>query len=215
MIEENNSCYIEGVIAEPAEKKIEIYGEWFYETKVNVERLSGTVDTIPVTIPERLVDVGSLNVGAKLYARGQFRSYQKIRNERSRLLHTVFLIEVYTEPQNGNITNDAELIGYICKPTTFRTTPFKRDISDVFVAVNRKMYKRSDYIPCITWGRNARFASELPVGSKVRLKGRIQSRIYEKKHENGETTQEVVYELSASIIELCNDDGERQCQTIK
>lgn len=193
----NNVVYLTGRVAEEPRYSHQVFGEGFYETKVEVERLSGLVDVIPVTVSERLLGEGDFEEGKYVSVSGQFRSYNKIADGKSRLMLTVFVRETNEDlPPN---TNKIELIGYVCKPPVYRTTPFKREIADVLIAVNRA-YNKSDYIPCIAWGRNARFAEKLVVGDKVGLSGRIQSREYRKTDENGVESVRVAYEISVNRL---------------
>lgn len=193
----NNVVYLTGRVAEEPKYSHQVFGEGFYETKVEVERLSGLVDVIPVTVSERLLGEGDFEEGKYVSVSGQFRSYNKTADGKSRLMLTVFVRETNEDlPPN---TNKIELIGYVCKPPVYRTTPFKREIADVLIAVNRA-YNKSDYIPCIAWGRNARFAEKLVVGDKVGLSGRIQSREYRKTDENGVESVRVAYEISVNRL---------------
>ena len=193
----NNVVYLTGRVAEEPKYSHQVFGEGFYETKVEVERLSGLVDVIPVTVSERLLGEWDFEGGKYVSVSGQFRSYNKIADGKSRLMLTVFVRETNEDlPPN---TNKIELIGYVCKPPVYRTTPFKREIADVLIAVNRA-YNKSDYIPCIAWGRNARFAEKLVVGDKVGLSGRIQSREYRKTDENGVESVRVAYEISVNRL---------------
>ena len=193
---QNNKVYILGTVLTKAIFSHEVYGEGFYEMTVGVKRLSGQSDAIPITISERLIEANKLEIGSKLCAIGQFRSYNKIVDGKSRLMLTVFIRELCDEeyPQNPN---NITLFGYICKPPVYRTTPFEREIADLLIAVNRA-YNKSDYIPCIAWGRNARFVKNLAVGEKVALSGRIQSREYIKKISETESKTMTAYEVSIS-----------------
>ena len=196
--EKNNKVYIAGEIVSDATFSHEIYGEGFYEFFVRVMRLSGQADILPVTLSERLIQGGMLGKGKQIYALGQFRSYNKIENGRSRLMLTVFVRELLEELPDKN-PNSILLSGYICKPHIYRTTPFNREIADVLVAVNRA-YNKSDYIPCIAWGRNARFVKNLTVGDKIAISGRIQSREYQKKLSETEMKTMTAYEVSVSKL---------------
>lgn len=203
----NNVVYLTGRVAEAPKYSHQVFGEGFYETKVEVERLSGLVDVIPVTVSERLLGEGDFEEGKYVSVSGQFRSYNKIADGRSRLMLTVFVRETNEDlPPN---TNKIELTGYVCKPPVYRTTPFKREIADVLIAVNRA-YNKSDYIPCIAWGRNARFAEKLVVGDKVGLSGRIQSREYRKTDENGMESIRVAYEISVNRLAYADADGSEE-----
>lgn len=196
--EKNNKVFIAGEIISDASFSHEIYGEGFYEFFVRVMRLSGQADVLPVTLSERLIHDGMLEKGKSICALGQFRSYNKIENGRSRLMLTVFIRELLPELPDKN-PNSILLSGYICKPPVYRTTPFNREIADVLVAVNRA-YNKSDYIPCIAWGRNARFVKNLTVGDKIAISGRIQSREYQKKLSETEIRTMIAYEVSVSKL---------------
>ena len=181
----------------------EVFGEGFYEFFVKVMRLSGQADILPVTVSERLITGGELEKGKRLSAVGQFRSYNKIENGKSRLMLTVFIRELIEDDPERN-PNSILLSGYICKPPVYRTTPFNREIADVLVAVNRA-YNKSDYIPCIAWGRNARFVKTLSVGDKIAVSGRIQSREYQKKLSDTEFKTMTAYEVSVSKLAAFDD----------
>ena len=196
--EKNNKVYVMGEIVSDATFSHEVYGEGFYEFFVRVMRLSGQADTLPITISERLIQDGMLAKGKIICALGQFRSYNKLENGRSRLMLTVFVRELLDVLPDQN-PNSILLSGYICKPPVYRTTPFNREIADVLVAVNRA-YNKSDYIPCIAWGRNARFVKNLNVGDRIAISGRIQSREYQKRLSDTETRTMTAYEVSVSKL---------------
>ena len=196
--EKNNKVFISGEIITEAEFSHEVYGEGFYEMSVLVKRLSGQGDVLPVTISERLISTENLCVGATINALGQFRSYNKLVDGKSKLMLTVFIREI-VENAHAKNPNNVVLSGYICKPPVYRTTPFSREIADVLIAVNRS-YNKSDYIPCIAWGRNARFAKNLAVGEKIAISGRIQSREYQKKVADDEIKTLTAYEVSISKL---------------
>ncbi len=196
--EKNNRVYIAGEIVSDATFSHEVYGEGFYEFFIRVMRLSGQADILPITLSERLIQGGMLCKGKCICALGQFRSYNKIENGRSRLMLTVFIRELLDELPDKN-PNSILLSGYICKPPIYRTTPFNREIADLLVAVNRA-YNKSDYIPCIAWGRNARFVKNLAVGDKIAISGRIQSREYQKKLSDAEMRVMTAYEVSVSKL---------------
>lgn len=202
---ENNHLILVGKIASEKSYSHEIYGEKFYVFNLEVVRLSSTVDIIPITVSERLLTNLSLEIGKKVYVEGQFRSYNNYENERNRLILTVFAKEVAEveaqEEEKDEITNEVTLVGYICKKPIYRQTPFGREIADVLLAVNRA-YNKSDYIPCIAWGRNARFCQNMEVGTEVKLTGRVQSRIYEKKYEDGSVETRTAYEVSIASMEI-------------
>ena len=184
----------------------EVFGEGFYMVDVSVRRLSNSVDTIPVMISERLIDVESDYRGEFLMVSGQFRSYNRHDEQKNRLVLSVFAREVsfIEEELDGAKTNNILLDGYICKLPIYRKTPLGREIADLLLAVNRP-YGKSDYIPCICWGRNARFASAFEVGEHVQVLGRIQSREYVKKLSETETQKRTAYEVSVSKLE-CLDE---------
>ncbi|MBQ8177854.1 MAG: single-stranded DNA-binding protein [Clostridia bacterium] len=200
----NNSVILAGKIGKKPEYSHEVFGEGFYESVIEVERLSAQVDMIPITISERLMEEVNLEKGDNISIEGQFRSYNKLVENHSKLMLTVFVRECTDNPDEKN-ENSIELTGYICKEPIYRTTPFKREIADILVAVNRA-YNKSDYIPCIAWGRNARFASKLEVGDKINLVGRIQSREYQKVFDDGTSETRTAYEISISRISYAEDD---------
>ena len=201
--EKNNRVYFMGEIVSEATFSHEVYGEGFYEFYVKVLRLSGQADILPVTISERLIQGNNLKIGSMLCALGQFRSYNKLEGGRSRLMLTVFVREIVDIAPSKN-PNSIVLSGYICKPPVYRTTPFNREIADLLVAVNRA-YNKSDYIPCIAWGRNARFVQNLRVGDRIALSGRIQSREYQKRLSEEEVVTMTAYEVSVSKLAAFDD----------
>ena len=203
--EKNNKVYICGTVESDAVFSHEVFGEGFYELFVKVNRLSGQADLLPVTISERLLGQG-LKRGDELCALGQFRSYNKLENGKSRLMLTVFVREILENHPAKN-PNSIVLSGYICKPPVYRTTPFNREIADLLIAVNRS-YNKSDYIPAIAWGRNARFVRNLSVGDKIALSGRIQSREYQKKQPDESFVTMTAYEVSVSKLAAFDDDSE-------
>ena len=212
---ENNYLTLVGKVTGEKKFSHEIYGERFYVFDLEIPRLSGNSDIIPITVSERLVTDEMLMQGKNLLVKGQFRSYNSYENEKNRLILTVFakdVIEVEEkEDEEENemakkdmVTNEVVLIGYICKKPIYRQTPFGREIADLLLAVNRA-YNKSDYIPSIAWGRNARFCQNLEVGTKVKLVGRVQSRIYEKKYEDGTVENRVAYEVSVGSLEVVEE----------
>lgn len=196
--EKNNKVFISGEIVSDAEFSHEVYGEGFYEMNVLVKRLSGQGDILPVTVSERLITDRDLKVGVTINALGQFRSYNKLVDGKSKLMLTVFVRELLSDAPIRN-PNNIVLTGYICKPPVYRTTPFNREIADILIAVNRS-YNKSDYIPCIAWGRNARFAKNLAVGEKIAISGRIQSREYQKRVTDDDVRIMTAYEVSISKL---------------
>lgn len=200
---QNNQVYLSGQIASAPEFSHEIMGEKFYDTTVSVERLSGQSDVIPITVSDRLMEGQNFEIGNLIGLIGQFRSYNKIVDGKSKLVLRVFVRELCECDENA--PNVIELEGYVCKPPVYRTTPFKREIADLLVAVNRA-YNKSDYIPAIAWGRNARYASTFDVGDKIHLVGRIQSRIYQKSLDDGTIEERVAYEVSITRFEQEKED---------
>lgn len=200
--EKNNVAHISGKVASEPKFSHLILGEGFYDLTLKVPRLSDESDTIPVTISERLIP--EVKVGDELAIDGEFRSYNKFDGEKSKLVLTLFAKEL-TDFENDKNSNTISLTGFICKEPIYRTTPFGREICDCLIAVNRA-YNKSDYIPCIAWGRNARFVKGLEVGEKINLTGRIQSRNYQKKIDENTTENRVAYEISISSISLADTD---------
>ena len=212
---ESNYLTLVGKVTGEKEFSHEIYGERFYIFKLGIPRLSGNQDIIPITISERLIGEDGLQEGKKILVKGQFRSYNSYENEKNRLILTVFAKDIMEveekeeEEENeivrkDTITNEVVLVGYICKKPIYRQTPFGREISDILLAVNRA-YNKSDYIPCIAWGRTARFCQNLEVGSQVKVVGRVQSRNYEKKYEDGTSQTRVAYEVSIGSLEVIEE----------
>ncbi len=211
---ESNYLTLVGKVTGEKKFSHEIYGESFYTFTLSIERLSGNADMIPITVSERLINDEMLQEGKKLLVKGQFRSYNSYENERNKLILTVFakdIIELEEEQEENEIakkdmvTNEVVLVGYICKKPIYRQTPFGREIADLLLAVNRA-YNKSDYIPSIAWGRNARFSQTLEVGTKVKVVGRVQSRTYEKKHEDGSVEMKVAYEVSIGSLEVIEEN---------
>ena len=203
--EKNNKVYIYGEIVSEAVFSHEVYGEGFYEFYVKVMRLSGQADVLPVTVSERIM-TEEMKPGNTICALGQFRSYNKLEGGKSRLMLTVFIRELL-DTQPGKNPNSIILSGYICKPPVYRTTPFNREIADLLIAVNRS-YNKSDYIPAIAWGRNARFVRNLSVGDRVALSGRIQSREYQKKQPDESFVTMTAFEVSISKLAAFDDESE-------
>jgi len=202
----SNKVYLSGTVAAPPAYSHEIYGEGFYELHIAVERLSDQKDILPVTLSERLMEGRDFIQGSPIAVLGQFRSYNKISDGKSKLMLTVFVREL-TEPDESQNPNSVELCGYVCKPPIYRMTPFKREISDLLLAVNRA-YNKSDYIPCIAWGRNARFVKNVPVGAQISIKGRIQSREYQKKIDDERYETKIAYEVSVGRVESADASAE-------
>ena len=221
---ENNYLTLVGKVTGEKRFSHEIYGERFYVFNLEIPRLSGNSDIIPITVSERLIKEETLQEGHQLLVKGQFRSYNSYENEKNRLILTVFakdIVEVEEKEEDeenemvkkDTITNEVVLVGYICKKPIYRQTPFGREISDLLLAVNRA-YNKSDYIPCIAWGRNARFCQDIEVGAQVKIVGRVQSRQYEKKHDDGTVEVRVAYEVSVGSLEVIEEhDNEQEVST--
>ena len=199
---ENNQVSIVGEIISDFQYSHEVYGEGFYMVEVAVSRLSNFSDYIPLMISERLIDTSQSYIGQKVYVTGQFRSYNRHEELKNRLVLSVFVreIEFIEEETEEMKSNQILLDGYICKDPIYRKTPLGREIADILLAVNRP-YGKSDYIPCICWGRNARFAARFEVGVHVQIWGRIQSREYVKRLNEDEVEKRTAYEVSVSKIE--------------
>ncbi len=204
---ENNMATISGKVVSNVEFSHEVYGEGFYYFMLEVPRLSDSSDKIPVTISERLASKDKLIIGTIIEVEGQFRSYNSYNTEGNKLLLTVFARDIVFLEDEKKIKNPNQIYlnGYICKRPIYRTTPFGREITDILLAVNRP-YNKSDYIPCIAWGRNARFSEKLAVGDNIKVWGRIQSRTYQKKFESGEVINKVAYEVSVSKMEIAGKE---------
>ncbi|MDR2889001.1 MAG: single-stranded DNA-binding protein [Lachnospiraceae bacterium] len=203
---ENNQVVIMGEIMGDFEFSHEIFGEGFYMVDVRVERLSDSSDIIPLMVSERLINVEEDFKGQSIMVTGQFRSYNRHEERKNRLVLSVFAREIeFVEVTPENVqTNQIYLDGYICKEPIYRKTPLGREIADLLLAVNRP-YGKSDYIPCICWGRNARYASGFTVGERCAIWGRIQSREYMKKISEDQASKRVAYEVSVSKLELMEE----------
>ena len=203
---ENNQVVIMGEIVSDFSFSHEIFGEGFYMVDVKVERLSDSNDMIPVMVSERLIDVTSDYRGQNIMVTGQFRSYNRHEERKNKLVLSVFAreSEFVDETPEGSKTNQIYLDGYICKEPIYRKTPLGREIADLLLAVNRP-YGKSDYIPCICWGRNARYANNFHVGTRCEIWGRIQSREYMKKLSEDQVEKRVAYEVSVSKLELLDN----------
>lgn len=200
---ENNQVVIMGEIVSDFVFSHEIFGEGFYMVDVRVERLSDSIDIIPLMVSERLLDVNGDYKGMYIMVNGQFRSYNRHEERKNKLVLSVFAREIEFVDEIGENTksNQIYLDGYICKEPVYRKTPLGREIADLLLAVNRP-YGKSDYIPCICWGRNARFASNFEVGARCAVWGRIQSREYMKKLPDEQLEKRVAYEVSVSKLEI-------------
>lgn len=206
----NNQATVIGTIEDEFTLNHEIYAEKFYTFTLKIPRLSGTYDNIRVMISERLIMDRGYCVGDKVEISGQFRSYNCNEPDGNRLVLTVFARDIAPFNDDGaKNPNQLYLNGYICKEPVYRTTPFGREITDLLLAVNRS-YNKSDYIPIIAWGRNARFAKNLKVGDNVKIWGRIQSRNYQKRINDDETVTKTAYEVSINRMELVNDNTDEK-----
>lgn len=194
----NNKVFLNGIVVDKPIFSHETCGEGFYEVKLSVPRLSEQLDIVPIIVSEKMIK--DFNIGQEIAIKGQFRSFDKICGEKNKLILNVFAREII-EKDNTMNPNIIEITGYVCKEPIYRTTPFNREICDVLVAVNRS-YNKSDYLPCIAWGRNARFLKNAKVGSKLEIVGRIQSRNYQKKLESGEIIFKTAYEISISRVNI-------------
>ena len=216
MLEKNldtNMVTIVGRINSEKELSHEMYGERFYNIYLEVPRLSESVDLLPITISERLLVGIDIDLGQYVIIEGQLRSYNRYIESTNKLVLTIFAREIYS-PNEEELAetlrkpNEIYLDGYICKKPIYRVTPFGREITDLLVAVNRA-YNKSDYIPCIAWGRNARFCENLEVGDHIKVWGRIQSREYQKKLPTGDAETKVAYEVSITKLEFVENDNNR------
>lgn len=205
---DNNQVTIAGEIMGGFTFSHDVFGEGFYVMEISVGRLSDSNDIIPIMVSERLVDVKGDYTGMHAVVNGQFRSYNRHEESRNRLVLSVFAreIEILKEPVGETRPNYIFLDGYVCKPPIYRKTPLGREIADVLLAVNRP-YGKSDYIPCICWGRNARFAESFQVGEHIQIWGRIQSREYQKKIGENEFEKRVAYEVSVSKLECIGEEA--------
>ena len=206
MNETTNNVYVQGEVMRMPEYNHSFKDEKFYTFELKVDRLSDECDVLPVIISEKLLAIKDLYAGEKIGIRGQFRSHNRLEDGRSRLMLSVFCRDLEDWDENIN-SNMVELTGYICKSPIYRTTPLNREICDILLAVNRTNGK-SDYIPCLAWGRNARFAGSLEVGTRLNVAGRIQSRKYNKKMETGVDVTKIAYEVSiANLAATIGEDA--------
>lgn len=200
----NNKVYLQGELANSPKYNHTVLDEDFYSFDLIVPRLSGQNDILPITISSKLIAENQLKAGDKIALRGQFRSYNKLDQGKSKLILSVFCRELCDWDNNAN-SNVIDLSGYICKSPIYRTTPFSREICDILLAVNRN-YDKSDYIPCIAWGRNAQFTNKLQVGTKLEIEGRIQSRVYNKHYDGLDVpVEKTAYEVSIIKLTIAED----------
>ena len=204
---ENNKVEFTGTIITEPEFNHEVFGEGFYNMHLKVDRLSGTADIIPLIISVRFINLNDKYTGTAVNVSGVYSSYNKHEEKRNRLLLYVFVCEI-EKANTGEHTdlNKIQLDGYVCKEPIYRKTPLGREIADLLIAVNRS-YGKSDYIPCVVWGRNARFVGQLEVGTHIEINGRIQSRGYIKKYEDGTEEQRTAYEVSVSKINVLEEEN--------
>ena len=214
MEENGNVIHLKGQIMQNLEFGHELFGEQFYVTTLRVPRLSGAEDFLPITLSERLLIDRPLCAGSPLCLEGQLRSYNKVIEGSGRLLITAFAQRLINCDEDNENPNRVQLTGALCKPPSYRTTPFGREIADLMLAVNRS-YGKSDYIPCITWGRTARYAANLKIGDRVQLVGRFQSRAYQKQMPDGTTLSKVAYEVSVSRLCALMDETRPEFQPVQ
>ncbi len=198
----NNVVNLVGEICNNYSFSHEVYGESFYIFTVKINRLSEQVDYLPVLVSERIFDTKDMIIGTKVKVKGQVRSYNQFSTdeERNKLVISIFVNDIEIADESEKLQQEVVINGFICKKPIYRTTPFGREICDMLLAVNRA-YNKSDYIPCIAWGRNAKYTGSLGVGENIVVTGRLQSRKYQKKIKDGETIEKTAYEISISKIE--------------
>lgn len=202
---DNSRVTITGLVASGAEFSHDMFGEKFYEFKIAVPRESGAVDILPVQMSECLFDVDKLSIDTMIKVSGQVRTRNDNSGQKSKLVLTIFAEDVDLMPYGEKTgINNVVLDGYICKETTYRETPLGREICDLFLAVNRA-YNKSSYIPCVLWGRTAKFAKTLNVGQHIKVTGRLQSREYTKVLEDGNSETRTAYEVSVFKLEVLED----------
>ena len=204
-LRENNCITLIGEVSSDFKFSHEVFGEKFYTFYLNTERLSKTIDSLPVTISERLIDKNILKIGALIEIKGQIRSYNNIIDKKNHLVLSVFVKDINFNLNESKNPNLVTLNGFLCKTPVYRKTPFGREITDILLAVNRS-YNKSDYIPCITWGRNAKFTNNIEIGENIIITGRMQSRKYQKKLETGDIIEKVAYEVSVSKLQIVKDN---------
>lgn len=214
---QSNYVKIIGTINSTLEYSHEMFGEKFYEFHLEVPRLSDNKDDLPIIISERLINKTNMEKGKYVIVEGQFRSYNRYEENTNKLLLRIFVRDliVPNEEEKEELNkkpNEVLLNGYLCKEPKYRTTPFGREITDMLIAVNRS-YNKSDYIPCIAWGRNARYCEKLEVGDHIKIWGRIQSRKYQKKYDNGTQETKTAYEVSIAKLEYYKNENNRKKST--
>ena len=204
--DENNVVNLRGELDNKLEFSPKIFGEKFYNMKIKINRLSDSFDILPMTVSERLLQDIDLDKQNLVNVVGQLRSYNKTLNNKNRLVLTVFVREIKSIDEENKDPNSIFLDGYVCKEPVYRKTPLGREITDLLVAINRP-YNKSDYIPSIVWGRNAKFAKNLKVGDRIQLWGRVQSREYEKKIDENNVVKKMAYEVSISKIKKLDENN--------
>ncbi len=211
ILKENNTIKIRGTVVSDVELSHEVFEERYYKFFIETKRLSEMNDVLPVIVSEKLIDINTISQGDIVYIDGQIRSHNfPVKNRKSRLVLSIFAKHINIENYEDDTSlNEVRFQGYICKKPIYRMTPLGREITDVLIAINRA-YKKSDYIPCILWGRNAKFCEGLPIGSKVNIVGRMQSRNYSKKISEDETVDMVAYEVSTSIFNLTREEEKEE-----
>ena len=207
-IEDNEACVV-GTVCGYLTYSHDVHGERFYRFMLRSDHLSQNSDLICVTISEKMLTEISIDIGMHLSVSGQFRSYNNYTGQGNKLVLTLFAKDVAIAYETDEPINEIYLNGYICKPIVYRVTPFGREIADILLAVNRA-FNKSDYIPCIAWGRNARFAKHLEVGENIKIWGRMQSREYQKKISDTETVTKTAYEVSINRLEVGETDKEER-----
>lgn len=197
-----NKIELAGTVVSSVELSHTFLGENFYSFDIESERTSGNTDKLPCIVPQMLV--GDIKEGAKILLNGEIRS----RNERDEIGTHCRLAVFVTEVSDycGYDENNVELEGFICKEPKYRKTPSEREICDLLIASNRERSNKSDYIPCITWGRNAVRTSLMKVSNKVKVIGRFQSREYTKRYEEFEEIKTAL-EVSVNIISEVLDES--------
>lgn len=201
---ENNEVKVSGIIKGNFEFSHEVCGEKFYRGHIQANRASGFVDEVPILISERIINVNDSWNSRRVRVSGQFRSYNQHIDDKAKVILNVFVEEIEEIEEMAADENEIELIGFVCKAPTYRKTPLGREISDLLIAVNRP-YGRSDYIPCVAWGRNARYTHSFELGKKIHISGRVQSREYTKKLSENESEIRMAYEVSIGMLEVIEE----------
>ena len=202
----NNKATFSGEIISEFEYSHEVLGEKFYTSVLSVRRKSGVSDNIPFMVSERLVDVAELWTGQIVMLSGQIRSHNNRNGDKHKLVLFVFVREISLLYEHEKYdSNNVVIDGYICKEPIYRRTPLGREITDVIFAVNR-VYAKTDYVPSVFWGRSAKFIGCLDVGTRIKAAGRLQSREYIKKHDDGTEETKTAYEFSVSTFEVIEEE---------